>query len=60
MVGMWLNPYQIQFLHGGELFHEQAERPAEVGADHLLIHRMTSDQWTRLPVVKADVTWRLA
>jgi hypothetical protein len=45
MVGMWLNPFQIQFMHGGELFHEQGERPAEVRRDYVLIHRMTPAQW---------------
>jgi hypothetical protein len=48
MVGMWLNPFQIKFVHGGELFHEQGERPAEPGRDYVLIHRMTPEQWERI------------
>lgn len=48
MVGMWLNPFQIQFMHGGDAFHEQGERPAEIGRDYLLIHRMTNHQWEHI------------
>ncbi len=47
MVGMWLNPFQITFMnHPG--FHEQGERPADLGKDYLLVHRMTPAQWQRI------------
>jgi hypothetical protein len=35
-------------MHGGEAFHEQGERPAEIGRDYLLVHRMTNHQWEHI------------
>jgi hypothetical protein len=48
MVGLWLNPFQIQFMHGGELFHEQGERVVENNTEHLLVHRVTPEQWASI------------
>ena len=47
MVGMWLNPFQITFMHSSQ-FVDQPDRRAALGVDYVLIHRMRPDQWARI------------
>jgi hypothetical protein len=47
MVGMWLNPFQIEFKNSLE-FIDQAFGSATIGKDYLLIHRMLPEQWSRI------------
>jgi len=45
MMGMWLNPFQIQFLAGGDLFHDLLDGAVESNSDHLLVHRVFDELW---------------
>ena len=48
MMGLWLAPFEIQFVDGGGLFHEQSESTVEPGVDHVLVHRVRPEQWNSL------------
>jgi hypothetical protein len=47
MVDMWLDPFQITFMHSSQ-FVEQDKRPSGTGTDYILIHRMRHNQWERI------------
>ena len=47
MVGMWLNPFQIEFRHSPDIY-DQSSRKATIGTVYLLIHRMLPEQWARI------------
>ena len=45
MIGMWLNPFQIEFRHSPLWTDRQY---ASLGVDYILIHRMLPEHWARL------------
>ena len=47
MVGMWLNPFQIEFRHSPDII-DQFFWLALSGKSYLLIHRMLPEQWARM------------
>jgi hypothetical protein len=47
MVGMWLNPFQIEFRHSPDII-DQASGLASLGKIYLLVHRMLPEQWVRI------------
>jgi hypothetical protein len=47
MVGMWLNPFQIEFRHSPDII-DQYFRLALPGKNYLLIHRMLPEQWAQI------------
>ena len=47
MMGMWLRPFQITFLHT-PLYIEQLDGVAQPGVDYLVIHRMQPEQWENI------------
>ena len=47
MVGMWLNPFQITFMHHRG-FVSPRDYPVQPGRDYLLIHYMEPEQWERI------------
>ena len=48
MVGMWLSPFQIQFMHGGSLFLDLAEAHIQNNVDYLIVHRVFGEQWDHI------------
>ena len=50
MVGMWLNPFQVSFMHhhGFHCQNVDFSAPAAVGVDYLVVHRMKPHQWERI------------
>jgi hypothetical protein len=52
MVGMWLNPFQIQFMDGGLLFQDPFLNTIRYDVEYLLIHHMTPEQWQILANLK--------
>ena len=47
MVGMWLNPFQVTFLHS-QHYIDQGGGTASNNVDYVLIHRMRADQWSHI------------
>ena len=47
MVGMWLNPFQVEFRHSPDIIDQQSGL-ASLGTVYLLIHRMLPEQWARI------------
>ncbi len=49
MVGMWLNPFQVTFMHT-PYYIEQNNffNPALPGKDYLVIHYMNPEQWEKI------------
>ena len=47
MVGMWLNPFQVTFMHSMQ-YIDQPGQLAKPGTDYVLIHRMRPDQWASI------------
>ena len=45
MIGMWLNPFQIEFRHSPLWTDRQY---ASLGVDYILIHRMLPEHWQRI------------
>ena len=45
MIGMWLNPFQIEFRHSALWTDLQY---ASLGVDYILIHRMLPEYWARI------------
>jgi hypothetical protein len=47
MFGMWLNPFQVTFLHS-PYYIDQHGGTAPYDVDYVLIHRMRADQWVHI------------
>jgi hypothetical protein len=48
MVGMWLIPFQIKFVHGGPLFLDLANEKLQSNVDYLIVHRVFGETWKRI------------
>ena len=50
MVGMWLNPFQVTFLHSPYYIDQHGDTvPSSYDdVDYVLIHRMRADQWAHI------------
>jgi len=56
---MWLNPFQIQFLDGGNLFYDPWYCQYDEQMEYLVIHRMQEHQWQTLPAQRINASLRL-
>jgi Glycosyltransferase 61/Nucleotide-diphospho-sugar transferase/Galactosyltransferase len=48
MMGMWLSPFQIRFMHGGGLFIDLSETSVRNDTDYVIVHRVFGDLWEQI------------
>ena len=48
MMGMWLRPFQVQFMDVGSLFLDLADASIQNNVDYLVVHRVFGEKWDNI------------